>query len=79
MLSSHIPAHQPGYSGLFIIYIYHSSALTSVTVIYSYINVGDFSWDEILDIDDAQTGFDKFYEIANNMLDLFFPEPCHLV
>jgi len=34
----------------------------------------DFSWDEILDTNDAQTAFDKFYEIANNMLDLFFPE-----
>jgi len=27
-----------------------------------------------LDIDDAQPGFDKFYEIAKNMLDHFFPE-----
>jgi len=34
----------------------------------------NFSWDEILDIDDAQPGFDKFYKIAKNMLDHFFPE-----
>jgi len=38
------------------------------------------NWDEVIDITDTQTAFDKFYAIVLYMLDRFYPlraRYCH--